>query len=72
MRGLHDGVDDAPCTCGSKNCRGSMYSPAELRKQRRAEAREKKAEIASKKKTTTPLTKNTSRKKKPRKTGRSV
>jgi len=69
---LYDGDDDAPCTCGSKHCRGSMYSPAELRKQRRAEARKKKAEIASKKKTTTPLTKNTSSRKKPSKTGRSV
>jgi len=36
---LYDGDDDAPCTCGSKKCRGSMYSPAELRKKRRAAAR---------------------------------
>ena len=39
---LYDGDDDAPCTCGSKKCRGSMYSPEELRKKRRAEARKKK------------------------------
>ncbi len=24
---LYDGDDDAPCHCGSKKCRGSMYSP---------------------------------------------
>lgn len=39
---LYDGDDDAPCYCGSKNCRGSMYSPEELKKQRRAAARKKK------------------------------
>jgi SET domain-containing protein len=48
---LYDGeIDDAPCTCGSKKCRGSMYSPEELRKQRRAEARkEKQIKLAEKK-----------------------
>ena len=47
---LYDGDDDAPCSCGSKKCRGSMYSPEELKKQRRAEARKKKqAEVAAKK-----------------------
>jgi SET domain-containing protein len=47
---LYDGEDDAPCFCGSKSCRGSMYSPEELRKKRRAEARKKKrAERAAKK-----------------------
>ena len=47
---LYDGEDDAPCTCGSKNCRGSMYSPEWLRKQRRAAARKKQqAELAAKK-----------------------
>ncbi len=30
---LYDGDDEAPCHCGSKKCRGSMYSPAELKKQ---------------------------------------
>ena len=31
---LYDGDDDdpAPCYCGSQTCRGSMYSPAELKK----------------------------------------
>jgi SET domain-containing protein len=48
---LYDGDDAAPCTCGSTNCRGSMYSPAELRKKRRAAERKKKqAEMAKKKK----------------------
>jgi len=41
---LYDGDenDDAPCYCGAKTCRGSMYSPAELkklaRKKRQAQA----------------------------------
>ncbi len=39
---LYDGDDDAPCSCGSKKCRGSMYSPRELNKKRRAEARKQK------------------------------
>ncbi len=46
---LYDGDDDAPCYCGSKDCRGSMYSPEELKKKARAEARKKKqAELAAK------------------------
>jgi len=31
---LYDGDDDAPCHCGSRKCRGSMYSPQELRKKK--------------------------------------
>ena len=47
---LYDGDDEAPCSCGSKDCRGSMYSPEELKKQARAAARKKKqAEQAAKK-----------------------
>jgi len=47
---LYDGDDDAPCYCGSKSCRGSMYSPEELKKKRRDEAKKKKqAELAAKK-----------------------
>lgn len=47
---LYDGEDDAPCHCGSKECRGSMYSPDELKKKRRADARKKKrTELAAKK-----------------------
>ena len=38
---LYDGEDDAPCHCGSPECRGSMYSPDELKKKRRADARKK-------------------------------
>ena len=36
---LYDGDDDAPCHCGSKKCRGSMYSPDELKKKARAAAK---------------------------------
>lgn len=33
---LYDGGDDeAKCNCGARNCRGSMYSPEELRKRKR-------------------------------------
>jgi uncharacterized protein len=47
---LYDGDDDAPCYCGSKACRGSMYSPEELKRQVRAETRKKKqAELAARK-----------------------
>jgi len=47
---LYDGDDDAPCYCGSKSCRGSMYTREELKKKQRAEARKKKqAELAAKK-----------------------
>lgn len=47
---LYDGDDDAPCYCGSKSCRGSMYSPEELKKKARAAARKKKqADLAAKK-----------------------
>jgi uncharacterized protein len=47
---LYDGEDDAPCSCGSKKCRGSMDSPAELRKKRRAaEKKQREAERAAKK-----------------------
>ncbi len=46
---LYDGDDEAPCSCGSKSCRGSMYSPEELKKMARAAARKKKqAEPAAK------------------------
>ncbi len=36
---LYDGEGDAPCTCGSPNCRGTMYSPDEIKRRRRREAR---------------------------------
>jgi SET domain-containing protein len=34
---LYDGGDElATCNCGSKNCRGTMYSPQEVRRRKRA------------------------------------
>ena len=45
---LYDGDDEAPCHCGSKHCRGSMYSPAEMtRMQRAAEKAKRQAEAAA-------------------------
>ena len=47
---LYDGDDDAPCYCGSQSCRGSMYSPEELKKQRaKARKKEKQSELRAKK-----------------------
>jgi hypothetical protein len=43
---LYDGDDDAPCYCGSKRCRGSMYSPDELKRMREAEAKKRRAALA--------------------------
>jgi SET domain-containing protein len=33
---LYDGAEDDPalCSCGSKKCRGTMYSPEEIRRQK--------------------------------------
>ena len=45
---LYDGDGDAPCFCGSKKCRGTMYAPAEIRRR----AGEKKKRIAERKKRT--------------------
>lgn len=39
---LYDGDDEAPCSCGSRNCRGSMYSPGEMKRMKRAAAKAKK------------------------------
>ena len=38
---LYDGdLDDpAPCFCGAKNCRGSMYAPKEIARRRRLDKR---------------------------------
>jgi hypothetical protein len=41
MRDMYDGEGDAPCTCGTHNCRGTMYSKKEMRKRQRT-ARTKK------------------------------
>ena len=32
---LFDGDDDAPCSCGARRCRGTLYSRAEIRKRKR-------------------------------------
>jgi hypothetical protein len=32
---LYEGDGDAPCACGSRKCRGSMYSPKELARRKR-------------------------------------
>jgi len=49
---LYDGDKDDPCTCycGSEKCRGSMYSPAELKRRKAAakKAAQKKRAIAAK------------------------
>lgn len=39
---LHDGDDEAPCYCGSRRCRRSMYAPSEIRRLRRKAEKEKK------------------------------
>jgi uncharacterized protein len=39
---LYDGVGDAPCNCGAKSCRGTMYSPDEIRKRKRGQDRKRK------------------------------
>jgi len=41
---LYDGGDDeAVCNCGAKKCRGTMYSPEEIRRRKRASAKATKA-----------------------------
>ena len=48
---LYDGEDEAPCHCGSRHCRGSMYSPGEMKRMKRVAAKAKKqAERAARKK----------------------
>ena len=40
---LYDGgEDEAQCNCGSENCRGSMYSPEEIRRRKIAARKAKK------------------------------
>lgn len=38
---LYEGNGDAPCSCGSKQCRGSMYSPKQLGRRKRTSAKKK-------------------------------
>jgi hypothetical protein len=42
---LYDGAEDdqAPCFCGSTKCRGTMYSPEEIRRQKRLKRKKKAA-----------------------------
>jgi SET domain-containing protein len=53
---LYDDEDPAPCYCGSKKCRGTMYSREWMAKMRRRETRQKKKLEAARndKKTTGP------------------
>ena len=43
---LYDGEDDAPCLCGSKRCRGSLYSASHLRKLAKKRARAAAAAVS--------------------------
>ena len=48
---LYDGgEEDAPCNCGAKKCRGSMYSAEELRRRKRLAVKQAKARADAKKK----------------------
>jgi uncharacterized protein len=40
---LYDGEGDSPCSCGAKNCKGTLYSDEELEKKAKESASEKKA-----------------------------
>lgn len=54
---LYDGdpTDPSLCSCGAKNCRGSMYSEEELAKRAKARARRKKgSKTANRKKKSKP------------------
>src|SRR5260370_27834438 len=51
---LYDDEDPAPCHCGSRKCRGTMYSREWMAKMRRLEARKQKQKsaVAQNRKTT--------------------
>jgi hypothetical protein len=52
---LYDGDDEeAPCNCGAKNCRGSMYSAEELRRRKRLAVKQAKQQSAATRKTAKP------------------
>ncbi|MGC1871111.1 MAG: SET domain-containing protein-lysine N-methyltransferase [Acidobacteriaceae bacterium] len=66
---LYDGGDEeAPCNCGAKNCRGSMYSAEELRRRKRSALKQAKVQAAARKKKVQPAAK----KKKPTQSGSST
>ncbi|MES2222558.1 MAG: SET domain-containing protein-lysine N-methyltransferase [Acidobacteriota bacterium] len=59
---LYDGdEEEAPCNCGSKNCRGSMYSAEELRRRKRLALKRAKEQSAAKKKKVRPIPKKKKR-----------
>jgi len=43
---LYDGEGDAPCTCGADRCRGTMYSPKELKKRKRVSQKRSNGAVA--------------------------
>ena len=46
---LYDGGDDeAICNCGAKSCRGTMYSPAEIKRRKAAARKAAKKTVPSK------------------------
>jgi hypothetical protein len=52
---LYDGdEEEAPCNCGAKKCRGSMYSAEELRRRKRLALKHAKEQAAAKKKKQKP------------------
>jgi uncharacterized protein len=54
---LYDGDDEAPCYCGAKKCRGTMYAPPELESDA-AKATKKKAKAARNKGRNKTIVKN--------------
>jgi hypothetical protein len=55
---LYDGGDEeAPCNCGTKKCRGSMYSAEELRRRKRSALKAAKEPASANKKKRKPATK---------------
>ena len=57
---LYDGDDDAPCNCGASACRGTMYSPEEVKKQQKQKKRDAKQK-SKKKRPDRPLAKDRAR-----------
>ena len=52
---LYDGgEEEAPCNCGAKKCRGSMYSDEELRRRKRRAQKQAKEHASAKKKKIKP------------------
>lgn len=47
---LYDGDDEAPCYCGSKKCRGSMYSPKEMKRMKKVAAKKQREAVEAQEK----------------------